>query len=883
MPKVEKKNLILALEIDTKGEVKRRVDLKQDMWLDNSLLEAMYPGIRMALVSVPSNMEPEEQVLVVNTMANLSYDGTLFKLVGASGSAKNGKFYFSSAEYAEPLSHRFQKWPEAAIVYFGILTSDCQVIAQFDNCSVLIVPDNELGTNDCRGWISERAFEKLGLPKGAFYQFRIAFDVIQGKGSFKVMSNAVADYFGVDFIVPESSIKPSVKFGGFDINNLSNRRFTGKIHVGVREYSRPLTFEGSYTVAQHATWPVVEQELIPKAKARIARIAESWNAGEHASVLELIGASRRSGDDSEGTEHEAQTETVEALLLADGSGEIVRHPWVRNQLRRLIARCAYKITTGAGMTMPGFALADDGYLIMHEGKVYTGSDWLPLTRCLTDLKSNRSLCVRFPVRMREDFLPMTHMHRGECVEYLQNVVGIPRDVAEWAVAEQLYCDCTYTLNANTAKKFGGDYDFDQVCVIDEQEYPLFVESRFDYETRPEEHYQEVKKTKNKMRSGWYNLEAIAMNAMGNKIGMITNAMSSAIAAGRIPLGNTLVPELQKEIDSLKHNTRADMSVVVEVQKQVGTPFWLDPAKLDKNNLKSLDDLPISTEKNPLVVAPTDAIGRMYLELRQEIEDLLGEPMALSQFKGLVVGGNAPKWMVDECRMVNAVYGAGHKLLREMVSSARKAVEVARTEFAAAKAAEDQDRLRIARKNLRKASALLRERDKYSTDSAKRLSAVIDGWGRSKPESQMRHWLQAMNEVVSGGVGTGSVMIKAFTQEYVNAIAERTGGKKCLVATKYFSPTVVVENDVFFLVQFNGTRTPIFGWDRARRRILSADEHSDHPMVREGNTFVSLKNDGRKVVVFEIDQASGAIRPATKEVGATSGGSVCLNKAASPAA
>ena len=34
---------------------------------------------------------------------------------------------------------------------------------------------------------------------------------------------------------------------------------------------------------------------------------------------------------------------VEGLLLADASGEIVRHPYVNNQLNKLLARWAFKM------------------------------------------------------------------------------------------------------------------------------------------------------------------------------------------------------------------------------------------------------------------------------------------------------------------------------------------------------------------------------------------------------------------------------------------------------------------------------------------------------------------------------------------------------------
>ena len=63
---------------------------------------------------------------------------------------------------------------------------------------------------------------------------------------------------------------------------------------------------------------------------------------------------------------------VEGLLLADASGEIVRHPYVNNQLNKLLARWAFKTATGGGFRLPAFALMDDGYLFLKDGKVFCG-------------------------------------------------------------------------------------------------------------------------------------------------------------------------------------------------------------------------------------------------------------------------------------------------------------------------------------------------------------------------------------------------------------------------------------------------------------------------------------------------------------------------------
>ena len=93
---------------------------------------------------------------------------------------------------------------------------------------------------------------------------------------------------------------------------------------------------------------------------------------------------------------------VEGLLLAHASGHIVRHPYVNNQLNKLLARWAFRVSTGGGFRLPAFALMDDGYLFLKERTVFHGSDWIPEHKAIVALTSNRGLCVRYPIRMFDD-------------------------------------------------------------------------------------------------------------------------------------------------------------------------------------------------------------------------------------------------------------------------------------------------------------------------------------------------------------------------------------------------------------------------------------------------------------------------------------------------
>ena len=642
-------NVIVMLDVQKDGSIVERIPgVGQDSTTANTLLGAMYPDAKVAIVSVPTEvLEDHEEAAVARTLTGVRHNGVHYKMVGASGSAKNGKYYFCDAAHEPALAKRFEMWPEAAITYFGILVSGLKVIHQEADKRVFVVEDLKLGTNDCRGWIRRSLFLKLQQPEGYFYQFRLAFGNTQAKGSFKVMSDDVADALGCDIIVPESSIKPGLKrqsavksFFGTDV-----RTFRGPVVIGIREISRPLTFESSYTVLQHAPVDAIATEIVPQAREKIEALKTAWAQRNHEAIVAMIGSSVRN-DDAEGEDFQR---IIEATLLADGSGELTRHPYIHRQLDRLLARWAYKLMSGGGLDLPAFALADDGVLYLDNGKVRSAADWMPRDQAITSSTSDRSLCVRYPVRMKEDLLPMVHLHAEDTATLLAASEGLDIEQARSVVAEQLTLKGTYTLHSETAKLNGGDFDFDWVCAIEGERFPRFVADRFALNKA-----HKVTKTKHeRSKSPWFNLEFVALKSRGNQIGVITDLMSSCVAADRHDLLYQLVAELQKEIDSLKHNIRADRSKLQEIRTEVGAAPWLS-----LKNAKAVSELPLSIE-----VKPSDRIGNLYNVLRKDIADMLEKPFPIEQFRGLITGDNMTEAMFAEARLVNTVYAAGHGIIQ----------------------------------------------------------------------------------------------------------------------------------------------------------------------------------------------------------------------------
>ena len=779
-------NRIVMLDVEKDGSVVERIpSLGQDSTTANTLLGAMYPGVKVAIVSVPTEvLEDHEEAAVARTLTGVRHHGVHYKMVGASGSAKNGKYYFADATHEPELAKRFEMWPEAAITYFGILVSNLKVVRKEADATVIVVPDRKLGTNDCRGWIRRSLFLKLGLPEGYFYQFRLAFESTQAKGSFKIMGDEVADEVGCDIIVPESSVKPGLKKQSLlkTAFGLDTRWFRGPIVLGIREISRPLSFESSYTVLQHAPVDAIATEIVPQAREKIDILKAAWAEGNHQAIVEMIGSEARGEESGE----EDLQRTIEAVLLADGSGELTRHPYIHRQLDRLLARWAYKLMTGGGIDLPAFALADDGVLYLKDGRVLSDADWMPRECAITSSTSPRGLCVRYPVRMKEDLLPMIHVGLEQAAELLSQRQGISFEEARQIAQEQLTLKGTYTLHSETAKLNGGDFDFDWVCSIDSDRFPRFVADRF---AMKDEH--KVTKTKHeRSKSPWFNLEFVALKTRGNQIGAITDLMSSCVAADRNDLLYELVSELQNEIDSLKHNIRADRTKLQAIRAEVGAAPWLS-----LKGVKAVSSLPMTLE-----VQPTDRIGKLYNTLRKDIADMLEEPFPIEQFRGLIITGeDMTEAVFHEVRLVNSVYAIGHGMIQKALNREKALLDAALARAKDAIQSRDQERIKRAKRELAKANASFRRVEESTRDQAQALQAIIGYWGQGKRENR-EAWCAALHTIVSRGKGMGSILFHAFPQEVVNAIADRTNGRRSKVQVKDREGAVIVQDGAFYFVR-----------------------------------------------------------------------------------
>jgi hypothetical protein len=788
---------IQQLEIGRNGNIMPRVrNLDYESTLKGSLLSVLYPGVAVACVLVPTEpLDEVQESLVRNTMANCVYKGTRYKLVGAASSAKKGLFYFVDENHHQLIAERFHFWPQAAMAYFGILVSACGIVADLPQGRILVVPDLHLGTNDCGGWIRESlAIAHLNLKPGQFAQFRTAFGNKQAKGSFKLMGDDVADLLDADIVIPESCVKPGLTREDKKAKRSFDHglRFSGRIVVGIREISRQLEFESSYTLTQHAPGESIISEIIPQSKTQLESVDDAVEKGDYRHLLELIGHDFNSTATDE-------VGTVEGLLLADKSGHIVRHPWVNAQLDKLLARWTYKACTGGAYRLPAFALAHDGYLVARDGKIFHGSDWIPQDRAICSLPSKRGLCVRYPIRMYDDLLPLEHISTDElvlhvCEQLEKQGCSEALALAEQVAANQLQLGGTYTLNSKTAELNGGDFDFDLVGVIEEDRFPAWVRDRF---ARP----RGLSKTKSKPskdRHPWFNIVHVARKAVGNQIGSITDLITSCLADGRPDFAEELVAELQNALDSLKHGVEPDQAKIAAIRKEVTMAPWLR-----LKHERRVSDLPEHIEAKP-----TDMIAILYNHVRPHFNTSLINPGKLDAFIGLIEGEPVTEKIIAECHHIHSAYGAVVARIAQRKVELKAALEKARAEWDSVRNAPDKQLRKQKLLAKTQAQAAYYFNEERSKDEMKAIISFLKIWAQNKTKKRMA-WAQALNTIVckasprtgsrpassagpedskpdsveaakSAYKPTGSLIYITFPQELVTRLAELTGGQQvCL--------------------------------------------------------------------------------------------------------
>ncbi|HUJ80247.1 MAG TPA: hypothetical protein VLW83_00115, partial [Candidatus Acidoferrales bacterium] len=413
-----------------------------------------------------------------------------------------------------------------------------------------------------------------------------------------------------------------------------------------------------------------------------------------------------------------------------------------------------------------------GYLFVDDGQVFAGSDWIPEDSSISSLSTKRGLVIRYPIRMKEDLLPIRMLSFEETVNLLEKVlrgIGCRMDSAKIPdlVGRQLRLPGTFSLHSKTAERNGGDFDFDLVAVLQDSEFPRFVQSRFDMR----EGYQKKKDKKTKIKSPWWNLAEVAMKARGNQIGRITNLISDCIAAGRSDCAYELVDQLQNALDSLKHNVQVDQEVIKRIRGEVPKAAWLATKEA-----KRISDMPMEVAINN-----SDIVGQLYNHVRKEIGILFQDVFPLRDFGGMIRGETFDRDMYEECRKINKTFGSLVGELRKRTEKCQAAVGEAQARFDAVKDHKNADVRKKASKALYRAKAAFRDNEERCRDEMRDFHRFLADWGNGKRENR-RGWCQALHSIATGtrnaqeGKATGAIVFHAFPQEALDKLLEETGGR-----------------------------------------------------------------------------------------------------------
>jgi len=604
--------------------------------------------------------------------------------------------------------------------------------------------------------------------------------------------------------------------------------YTGPAVLGIKQWSRVTEYGSSYTLVEHASDEALQLEIMPRAIEEVRKVRKAWDDGDYEGLLRVLGKSEEEATFDMSFDPEAleggsnlpseEWEPAEAVLLADKSGNSIRFPYVSNQINRKLARWAFRTLTSGGFKLPAFALADDGILVEHEGKILAASDWIPEDTAITSVAAEQSLCIRYPIRMQEDLLPVRHIADSELVPMLARALGrtnLPEPLIAYILKRQLRMEGTYILHSETAKRNGGDFDFDTICAMPSDQFPKFVAGRI---AHGERFHQEKTKHK-KAKSPWWNVYLVAMKARGNRIGSITDLKTSCLASGRPDLAYKLVEQLQNALDSLKHRVEIDELVISDIRKEVSSAPWLRYKRE-----RRVSDLPLHLD-----VADTDKVGRLYNVLRKELGDILNERMAVEDFRGIFSGHTVTKEMFEECQLVNAIYGDVAAQITEREEQLKLEYGNSQALWEAVRTGDDKDQRRSAVLARNKAQAALWEFEQDAKEQFSGLHLFMHYWAQGKQDNR-RAWAQAMNTIVSNGRGSGAVLFQTFPQEVVDVFAEQTGGKNAPVR---------LPKMVNGYVRFD---------DQQRAFLVERIENPDGP---DGEKWIFLfQYKGKRTLIFE---------------------------------
>jgi membrane-bound lytic murein transglycosylase len=167
--------------------------------------------------------------------------------------------------------------------------------------------------------------------------------------------------------------------------------------------------------------------------------------------------------------------------------------------------------------------------------------------------------------------------------------------------------------------------------------------------------------------------------------------------------------------------------------------------------------------------------------------------------------------------VNILYGAYVAIQGQLAKRRTEAQIQVLTAQKAVENVETEDEKKQAERKLTAARAREKEIIERTKRETGALARNLYAWAQSKPEPERVAWAEALHHVSSRGNGKGGVMLYAFPQELVDAVASATGGGRIRVKLPKLGALMRVEANSFYLEGEEG-RTFLFRYNPENRMV-----------------------------------------------------------------
>jgi hypothetical protein len=260
---------------------------------------------------------------------------------------------------------------------------------------------------------------------------------------------------------------------------------------------------------------------------------------------------------------------------------------------------------------------------------------------------------------------------------------------------------------------------------------------------------------------------------------------------------------------------------------------------------------------------TDRVGHLYNHVRKQIEDLLTNKAPIEAFKGLVMGEQVTREMLEDCRFINRVYAAMVGKIAERHEQLKKQLENAKADLDMVRQSSDKQLRRRRLFALNQAHGACRSDEERGRYEMRAILAFIRIWAQNKDENRMG-WLQALNRIVCNGQrSSGSILFLSFPQELIVKLAERTGGKVVRVTVPELYEGHVrtdTEGRAFLVDSLNGGgEKHTFLFKYADGNLLLDDKKTEQELVAPSQSISTQvsESDRSKVVdeAVEFDPAA----------------------------